>query len=225
MKQSFISPFSLGRHHWTLKWRVPKKPPKHLMFTPAKNEQRALLDLLLIECITGKQLRTHYQITKKQFHRLVGWGLLVQHSLKRGEQELDLYSLGYRFDGGYFNPNFVLAYEVEDVLRRCIFVDFFFRLKKQFDFPIELIDFERANSTFKLKINSQSYDVLVSRKDVTELHYQLVNRYSSDDRVFIICTNTQQISVLDTSKYQCKCRITDDSLIYSGEKLLVKINI
>lgn len=225
MTESFISPFSLGRHDWFLKWNVPKKPPKHLMFMPAKNEQRALHDLLQMECMTEKQLRTHYQITKKQFHRLIGWGLLVPHSLKRGDQELNLFSLGYRYNGGYFNPNIVLAYDVEDVLVRCIFTEFLHRLQEQFTTPIECIHFERRESTFHIMINGQRYDVLVSRKDISDLHYQLANRYTAEDRVFIICTNVEQRRLLDASQYQCKCRITDDARIYGNENLLLKLNI
>lgn len=225
MMESFISPFSLGRHDWSLKWHVPKKPPKHLLFLPAKNEQRALQDLLHIECMTEKQLRTHYQITKKQFHRLIGWGLLVPHSLKRGDQELNLFSLGYRYNGGYFNPNIVLAYDIEDVLVRCIFTDFLHRLQAQFTTQVVCVHFNRRYSTFQLMINEQRYDVLVSRKDISDLHYQLANRYTADDRVFIICTKVAQRHLLDMSQYACKCRITDDERIYSNQNLLQKLDI
>lgn len=190
-KKPFVSPFSLGRHEWSVKWNVMSD---HIMNRDmqrrSEKEEQILRHLKIFQVITQKQLRNRFKVSNKQIENMVRKKLVVQHSLFKNEQEWFIYTLAN-------TSNYWLGYETEDVLKRLVGIDFYFELDHKLPFELKLLPSIQP-FVYQIEMNEHVYEVYVDRGDTSELLH-FIERYQSvckDRRLFIAAEKVNHLNSL-----------------------------
>ena len=179
-KKPFVSPFSLGRHEWSVKWNVMSdRIINRDMQRRTEKEEQIIRHLKIFQVITQKQLRNRFKVSEKQIENMVRKKLVVQHSLQKNELEWSIYTLAD-------TSNYWLGYETEDVLKRLVGVDFYSELDYKLPFQLNLLASIQP-FVYQIEMNEHVYEVYVDRGDTSELLH-FIERYQSvckDRRLFI----------------------------------------
>lgn len=210
-KKPFVSPFSLGRHEWSVKWNVMSdRIINRDMQRRMEKEEQILRHLKTFQVITKKQLRNRFKVSEKQIENMVRKRLVVQHSLLKNEQEWSIYTLAD-------TSNYWLGYETEDVLKRLVGVDFYFELDQKLPFELKLLASIQP-FVYQIEMNEHVYEVYIDRGDMSELLH-FIERYQSvckERRLFIVAEKINHLNglVVALQKNGIKVRAVTDSQLY-----------
>jgi len=210
-KKPFVSPFSLGRHEWSVKWNVMSdRIINRDMQRRSEKEEQILRHLKVFQVITQKQLRNRFKVSEKKIENMVRKKLLVKHSLLKNEQEWLIYTLAD-------TSNYWLGYETEDVLKRLVGVDFYFELDQKLPFDLKLLASVQP-FVYQIEMNGHFYEVYVDRGDTSELlHY--IERYQGvckERRLFIAGEKINHLNSLTVALQTngIKVRAVTDGQLY-----------
>lgn len=210
-KKPFVSPFSLGRHEWSLKWNVMSdRIINRDMQRRSEKEELIIRQLKVFQVITKKQLRNRFNVSDKQIENMMHKKLVVQHSLLKNEQEWLIYTLADI-------SNYWLGYETEDVLKRLVGVDFYFELNHKLPFELKLLPSIQP-FVYQLEMNEHVYEVYVDRGDTSELLH-FIERYQGvckGKRLFIAAEKINHLNSLIVALQTngMKVRAITDSQVY-----------
>lgn len=210
-KKPFVSPFSLGRHEWSVKWNVMSdRIINRGMQRRTEKEEQIMRHLKVFRVITHKQLRNRFKVSDKQIENMVRKKLIVQHSLLKNDREWLIYTLAD-------TSNYWLGYETEDVLKRLVGVDFYFELDHKLPFELKLLPSIQP-FVYQIEMNEYVYEVYVDRGDASELLY-FFERYQSvckDRRLFIAGEKINHLNSLTVALQTngIKVRAVTDSQLY-----------
>ena len=210
-KKPFVSPFSLGRHEWSIKWNVMSdRIINRDMQRRSEKEEQIIRHLKIFQVITQKQLRNRFKVSEKQIEKMVRKKLVVQHSLLKNNQEWLIYTLAD-------TSNYWLGYETEDVLKRLVGVDFYFELDHKLPFELKLLPSIQP-FVYQIEMNEHMYEVYVDRGDTSELLH-FMERYQSvykDRRLFIAAEKINHLNSLIVILHTngMKVRAVTDSQLY-----------
>lgn len=213
-KKPFVSPFSLGRHEWSVKWNVMSdRIINRDMQRRLEKEEQIMRHLKIFQMITHKQLRNRFKVSEKQIENMVSKKQLVKHSLMKNEQEWLIYTLAD-------TSNFWLGYETEDVLKRLVGVDFYFELNQKLPFELKLLASIQP-FVYQIEMNGHLYEVYLDRGDVSELLY-FIERYQDicrERRLFIVGEKINHLNglVVALQTNEMKVRAVTDSQLYEQE--------
>lgn len=210
-KKPFVSPFSLGRHEWSVKWNVMSdRIINRNMQRRSEKEEQILRYLKIFQVMTHKQLRNRFKVRQKQIENMVRKRLLVQHSLQKNEQEWFIYTLAD-------TSNYWLGYETEDVLKRLVGVDFYFELNHKLPFELKLIASIQP-FVYQIEMNGHFYEVYVDRGDSSELlHFmECYKNVCKDRRLFIAAEKINHLNnlVVALQMNGMKVRAVTDHQLY-----------
>lgn len=190
-KKPFVSPFSLGRHEWSVKWNVMSdRIINRDMQRRSEKEEHIIQHLKIFQVITQKQLRNRFRVSEKQIENMVRKKLVIQHSLQKNEQEWLIYTLAD-------TSNYWLGYETEDILKRLVGVDFYFELDHKLPFELKLLASIQP-FVYQIEMNEHVYEVYIDRGDTSELLY-FMDRYQNvckDRRLFIAAEKVNHLNSL-----------------------------
>ena len=190
-KKPFVSPFSLGRHEWSVKWNVMSdRIINRDMQRRSEKEELIIRRLKIFQIITHKQLRSRFNVSDKQIENMIHKKLIVQHSLLKNEQEWFIYTSGE-------SSNYWLGYESEDVLKRLVGVDFYFELDHKLPFELKLLPSIQP-FVYQIEMNQHVYEVYVDRRDTSELLH-FIERYQNvckGKRLFIVAEKINHLNCL-----------------------------
>lgn len=210
-KKPFVSPFSLGRHEWSVQWNVMSDCYINRdMQRRSEKEEQILRHLKIFQVMTHKQLRNRFKVSDKQIENMMRKRLLVQHSLLKNEQEWFIYTLAD-------TSNYWLGYETEDILKRLVGVDFYFELDHKLPFELKLLASIQP-FVYQIEMNKHVYEVYVDRGDTSELLY-FMERYQSvckDRRLFIAAEKINHLNnlVVALQTNRMKVRVVTDHQLY-----------
>lgn len=213
-KKPFVSPFSLGRHEWSLKWNVMSdRNINRDMQRRSEKEEQIIRHLKIFQVITQKQLRNRFKVSDKQIENMVRKKLVVQHCLLKNEQEWYVYTFAD-------TSNYWLGYETEDVLKRLIGVDFYFELDHKLPFDLKLLPSIQP-FVYQIEMNEHMYEVYVDRGDTSELLH-FIERYQNvckGKRLFIAAEKINHLNsiiiALQTNGMKVRS-VTDIQLFEQG---------
>lgn len=210
-KKPFVSPFSLGRHEWSVKWNVMSdRQINRDMQRRTEKEEQIMRHLKIFQVMTQKQLRNRFKVSDKQIENMVRKKLVVRHSLLKNEQEWSIYTLADA-------SNYWLGYETEDVLKRLVGVDFYFELDHKLPFEFKLLASIQP-FVYQIEMNAHVYEVYVDRGDTLDfLHF--IERYQNvckDRRLFIVAEKINHLNslVVALQVNGMKVRAITDSQLY-----------
>lgn len=190
-KKPFVSPFSLGRHEWSVKWNVMSdRIINRDMQRRSEKEEHIIQHLKIFQVMTHKQLRNRFKVSQKQIENMVRKRLLVQHSFLKNEQQWFIYTLAD-------TSNYWLGYETEDILKRLVGVDFYFELDHKLPFELKLLASIQPFS-YQIEMNKHVYEVYIDRGDTSELLY-FMERYKNvckNRRLFIAAEKINHLNSL-----------------------------
>lgn len=210
-KKPFVSPFSLGRHEWSVKWNVMSdRTINRDMQRRTEKEEQIMRHLKVFQMITHKQLRKRFKASDKQIENMLRKKLLVKHCLLKNEQEWFIYTLAD-------TSNFWLGYEMEDVLKRLVGVDFYFELDHKLPFGLKLLASIQP-FVYQIEMNGHLYEVYVDRGDTSELLH-FIERYQSvckELRLFLVGEKINHLNSLSVGLQTkgIKVRTVTDSQLY-----------
>ncbi|MFF5996569.1 hypothetical protein AAGS61_17800 [Lysinibacillus sp. KU-BSD001] len=210
-KKPFVSPFSLGRHEWSVKWNVMSdRIINRDMQRRMEKEEHILRHLKIFQVITQKQLRNRFKAGEKQIENMVRKKLLVKHCLLKNGQEWLIYTLAN-------TSNYWLGYETEDVLKRLVGVDFYYELNQKLPFELKLLASIQP-FVYQIEMNEHVYEVYIDRGDTSELLH-FIERYQSvckERRLFIVAEKINHLNglLMALKTNDIKVRAVTDSQLY-----------
>lgn len=210
-KKPFVSPFSLGRHEWSIKWTVSSdRFINRDMQRRTEKEEQIIRHLNIFQVMTQKQLRNRFKVSVKQIENMVRKKLVVQHSLLKNKREWWVYTLAD-------TSNYWLGYETEDILKRLVGVDFYFELDNKLPFELKLLPSIQP-FVYQLEMNEHVYEVYVDRGDTSELIH-VMERYQTvckNRRLFIAAEKVNHLNslVVALQTNSMKVRAVTDSQLY-----------
>lgn len=210
-KKPFVSPFSLGRHEWSIKWTVSSdRFINRDMQRRTEKEEQIIRHLKVFQLISHKQLKLRFKASEKQVENMVRKQLLVKHRLLKNEQDWFIYSLADA-------SNFWLGYETEDVLKRLVGVDFYFELDQKLPFELKLTA-SVYPFNYQIEMNGHLYEVYVDRGDTSDLLHFIERNQSvcKGMRMFIAGEKVNHLNSLGVAiqANTIKVRAVTDSNLY-----------
>lgn len=219
-EKPFISPFSLRRHKWKVEWCVQsERPVNRDMQRFTEKEERLMQDIAVFQVITHKQLKKHYKLREKYIQNLLAKRLLVQHKLLKNGETWFIYTLEFiqGYKKAFVVKNYWLGYEVEDILKRLIVVDFYFELKCRMNTKITL---KVASYPFQALVvmNGKAYEVYVNKGDIHDLSVCLNQSLIQERRLFIITEQVVHLNLAVLDRPKILYRVVTDEGIYKNDK-------
>lgn len=222
MEKPFISPFSLRRHKWKVEWRVQsERPVNRGMQRFTEKEECIMKNLAVFQVITHKQLKKNYKLREKQIQNMLAKRLLVQHKLLKNDEPWFIYTLeaieGYK--KAFVVKNYWLGYDVEDLLKRLILVDFYFELKRRMNIEIAL---KATSYPFQaiFIMNEKAYEVYANKGDIHDLSVCLNQSLTQERRLFIITEQLVHLNLVEAVLNRPKIlyRVVTDEGIFKKDK-------
>ena len=182
----FISPFSYTKHDWKVEWKIIASNAKYDI--PNENrsekEEKALEAIASVGVIGGLQLKNLFQL--KNLKSMAKRHLIVEHRLKKNNQEIPIYTLG-KYGANKIMPEYQSNYWLEmdeaQVLKCISFFQFCQMFNNQSDIEIMPVP---EPFTAGIKLNGKLFYVFAEKDGIKELMLFLKWKKHFNESIFIL---------------------------------------